>query len=105
MNLITEPDPYFIPVIDELLLRVAESKYLSKLDMAKGFYQVLLAPESRAKTAFVSPVGKFEFVRMPFGLRNAPSTFQRLMDEVLRDCQEFAVPYVDDVLVFSSSWD
>ena len=82
LNLNTEPDPYFIPVIDELLLRVAESKYLSKLDMAKEFYQVLLAPESRAKTAFVSPVGKFEFVRMPFGLRNAPSTFQRLMDEV-----------------------
>ena len=47
----------------------------------------------------------FEFVRMPFGLRNTPSTFQRLMDEVLRDCQEFDVPYVDDVLVFSSSWD
>ena len=42
---------------------------------------------------------------MPFGLRSAPSTFQRMMDEVLRDCQEFAVPYVDDVLVFSSSWD
>ena len=81
-----------MPLIDELILKVAESKFLSKLDMSKGFYQVALEVGDREKTAFVSPVGKFEFVRMPFGLRNAPVTFQQLMDVVLGSCCEFVVP-------------
>ena len=75
-----------MPLIDELIMKVAESKFLSKLDMSKGFYQVELDQDTREKTAFVSPGGKFEFYRMPFGLKNAPSTFQRLMDSVLHGC-------------------
>ncbi len=56
------------------------------------------------KTAFVTPMGKYQFTRIPFGLRNAPSTFQRLMDLVLCDAEQFAAPYIDDVLLYSTSW-
>ena len=70
LNNVTVPDPYYIPIIDEL--KVAESRFLSKLDMAKGFYQVELDQDAQAKTAFVSPMGKYQFCRLPFGLRNAP---------------------------------
>ena len=105
LNSITVPDPYYMPLIDELILKVAEIMFLSKLDMSKGFYHVALEVGDREKTAFVSPVGKFEFVRMPFGLRNAPAMFQLLMDVVLGSCCEFAVPYIDDVLVFSPTWE
>ena len=69
--------------MDELLQKVGSSQVLSKLDLAKGFYQVGLTDEASARSAFVTPSGKFEFLRMPFGMRNAPSTFQRLMDIVL----------------------
>ena len=57
--------------------------------------------EDIPKTAFVSPFGKFEFLRMPFGLRNAPSIFQRVMEIVLKECYLFSAPYIDDVVVFS----
>ena len=58
-------------------------QYLSKLDLNKGFHQVPVNPSDIEKTAFCAPAGKFEYVFMPFGLRNAPATFQRLMDQVL----------------------
>ena len=76
---------------------------MSKLDLAKGFYQVEVEPTSRARTAFICPFGKFEFTRMPFGLRNAPAIFQRCMEVVLRDCYDFSAPYIDDIVVFSGS--
>ena len=79
LNSITNPDPYYMPLVDELLQKVGSSQVLSKLDLAKGFYQVGLTDEARARPAFVTPMGKIEFLRMPFGMRNAPSTFQQLM--------------------------
>ena len=72
--------------------------------MARGFYQVLIAPEDREKTTVVTPFGKFMFNVMPFGLRNTPATFQRLMDDVLRDSTNFVLAYIDDVAIFSMSW-
>ena len=83
LNAITQPDPYCMPLVEEQIAQVGEAKYLSKMDLSKGFYQVPLAEEEREKTAFVATGGKFEFTRMPFGLRNAPVTFQRLVDGVL----------------------
>lgn len=74
---------------------------MSKLDLAKGFYQVEVEPQSREKTAFICPFGKYEFTRMPFGLRNAPAVFQRCMEVVLQECYEFSAPYIDDIIVFS----
>ena len=102
VNAITEPDPYYIPTVDELIGKVGKAQFLTKLDLAKGFYQVPVNPADRDKTAFVTPWGKFCFVRMPFGLRNAPTTFQRLVDTVLAGLERYAVPYSDDI---SESWE
>ena len=101
LNEVTTADPYYMSTMDEILERVGGSQIVSKIDLAKGFYQVEVEPLSQEKTAFVSPFGKFEFTRMPFGLKNAPAVFQRLMEVVLRDCYEFSAPYIDDIVVFS----
>ncbi len=104
LNEITVKEPYFIPSLDEMVELVGGGKVLSKIDLSKGFHQVEVKPEDRDKTAFVCPFGKFRYRRMPFGLVNAPSVFQRLMDLVLVDCKDFSRVYIDDILVASSSW-
>ena len=103
LNEVTSADPYYMASMEEILERVGSSKIISKIDLCKGFYQVEVDPSSQEKTAFVSPYGKFEFKRMPFGLRNAPAMFQRLMEVVLGDCYECSAPYIDDIVVFSNS--
>ena len=103
VNEVTTADPYYMASMEEILERVGSSQIISKIDLCKGFYQVVVEPQSQEKTAFVSPYGKFEFTRMPFGLKNAPATFQRLMEVVLGDCYHCSAPYIDDVVVFSSS--
>ena len=85
------------------LQKVGSSQVLSKLDLAIGFYQVGLTDEARARSAFVTPMGKFKFLRMPFGMRNAPSTFQRLMDIVLEGKETFCTANIDDILICSST--
>ena len=101
LNGVTEPDPYYMCTLDEILEKVGDSRCLSKLDLSKGFYQIGVEAQSIDKTAFISPFGKYSFNRMPFGLRNAPAIFQRAMEEVLRGCYNCAAPYIDDILVFS----
>ena len=103
LNGVTQADPYYMGTLEEILERVGSSKCLSKLDLCKGFYQIEVEVESIPKTAFITPFGKFQFRRMPFGLRNAPSIFQRVMDCALRGCYEFSAPYIDDIVVFSQS--
>ena len=103
LNEVTTADPYYMTTLEEILEKVGESKVMSKLDLAKGFYQVEVEPQSQEKTAFISPFGKFEFTRMPFGLKNAPAIFQRLMEVVLRECYHCSAPYIDDIVVFSTS--
>ena len=75
-----------------------QSRAISKLDLAKGFYQIKVDPESVDKTAFIMPFGKYAFKRM---LKNAPAIFQRCMEVVLGSCYTFAAPYIDDIIVFS----
>ena len=103
LNEVTVADPYYMSTMEEILERVGESRVMSKLDLAKGFYQVEVESQSQEKTAFISPFGKYEFTRMPFGLKNAPAIFQRLMEVVLRDCYECSAPYIDDIIVFSKN--
>ena len=103
LNSVTVPDPYYMCTLEEILEKVGNSGCLSKLDLSKGYYQIGIEEESKDKTAFVTPFGKYRFNRMPFGLRNAPAIFQRTIEEVLRGCFEFSAPYIDDILVFSDN--
>ena len=101
VNKLMVKDSYHIPLVAEIVERVGKARVLSKLDLSKSFYQVKLADEARAKTAIVTQFGKLEFTRMPFGLVNATSTFQRLMDRVLEGLTDFCSAYVDDILIHS----
>lgn len=93
-----------MPRIDEIVDRISPAKFITTLDLAKGYYQVPLAKSARSKTAFITPQGKFEFTALPFGLKNAPASFQRLMDSVLAG-QQSSTTYIDDVVVHSNSWE
>ncbi|XP_017797025.1 PREDICTED: uncharacterized protein LOC108578250 [Habropoda laboriosa] len=97
-------DAYPLPNITEILDQLGSAKYFSTFDLASGFHQIPLAEQDAEKTAFSTPYGHYQFNRMPFGLRNAPSTFQRLMDSVLSGLQgnEMFV-YLDDIVIYASS--
>lgn len=104
LNQVTREDKYPIPRIDDVLDKLGRANYFSTLDLTKGFYQIEVEPKDREKTAFTTHNGHFEFVRMPFGLKNAPATFQRMMNNVLREhINRICVVYMDDILVFSTS--
>ena len=75
---------------------------VSKLDMTKGYYQIMMAEQDVAKNDFISPYQKYVLARTPFGLKNAPSTFQRLMEKVLIGCEKFSAAYLDDVIVLAT---
>ena len=104
LNELTEEDPYCMPRADELIDRIGRATYITTLDMTKGFYQVPMKVGDRVKTAFTTPLGRYQFIRMPFGLKGAPATFQRLVDGLLDGTQDYAAAYIDDVAVFSTSW-
>lgn len=104
LNKVTVVDPYEMPRIDEILEDVAHAKFISTLDLTKGFYQVPLDPQAKAKSAFVAFGHQYAYNVMPFGMVNSSATFQRLVDEVLRDCNSYCRQYIDDVAIFSNSW-
>ena len=83
-----------------------DARFLSAIDLASGYHQVRLAPGTGPKTAFVTHYGLYEYTVLPLGLCNAPSTFQRLMNNVLGDyVDKFALVYLDDILVYSRTDD
>ena len=87
-----------MPQIEELLDQIGNATFITTLDLAKGYWQVPMNPEDREKTAFVSPKGLYQFTVMPFGLSEAPATFQRMMDEVLRGTDSFTGVYLDNII-------
>lgn len=104
LNEKTPADRYPIPEISEILDRLGKAQYFTVLDLASGFHQIEIEPKDVPKTAFNIDHGKFEFIRMPFGLKNAPATFQRLMDSVLRKHLGIrCFVYMDDIIIFSTS--
>ena len=105
VNAVTEPDPYQMPLIEEILDMLASARFISKIDLTKGFHQIPIRPDDCPKTAFCTPWGKFEFCFMPFGLRNGPAVFQRLMDGLLHRDKEISQVYINDIAVFSTSWE
>jgi hypothetical protein len=102
LNSATVEDKYPLPNMGDLSSRLDGCTIFSKLDLQKGYYQVPVAAADIAKTAVITPFGLFEFVRMPFGLKNAGMTFQRLMDRIFFDLP-YSFCYLDDLLVASRS--
>ena len=104
LNACTTFDSYPMPRIDDILDKLNNKSYFTCLDLASGYHNVCVAPESQEKTAFVVENGLFEYKRLPFGLVLAPASFSRLMDQVLRDVLgKFALAYLDDIITFSDN--
>ncbi|GBG73286.1 hypothetical protein CBR_g13005 [Chara braunii] len=104
LNAITVKNAEPLPRIDDLLDRVQGCKYFSKIDLKSGYHQIEVHPDDEYKTAFRSRYGHYEFIAMPFGLTNGPTTFQRCMNDLFRPwLDRFVVVYLDDILVFSKT--
>lgn len=104
LNSVSVADAYPMPRVDDLIDQLGKAKYITTLDLTKGYWQVPVAKEARHKMAFSTPFGLYEFNIMPFGLQEAPATFQRLMDKVLQGLGESCAAYLDDLIVYSCTW-
>ncbi len=105
VNEVSEFDGYPMPRVDELIDRLGRARFISTLDLTKGYWQVPLTEEAKPKTTFSTPSGHWQYRVLPFGLHGAPATFQRLMDVLLRPHQAYAAAYLDDVIIHSESWE
>ncbi|SPO29980.1 uncharacterized protein UTRI_10291 [Ustilago trichophora] len=106
LNAITATNGYPLPVIQQCLDQLGQAQWFSKIDLTSGYWQIRLKPEDVSKTAFNTRIGKFEFLVMPFGLKNAPSVFQTLVNRVLRPyLDKFVIVYLDDILIYSNTLD
>ena len=92
---------YPLPKIDEMFAKQNGSRICSTIDLRSGYYHIGLTKGCRLKSAFVVPMGKFEFLRTPFSLSQAPAYFQLLIDNVLQGCSKFAMGYLDNIIIFS----
>jgi transposase InsO family protein len=102
LNKVTQRDPYGMPAVDELRDRIAGASVFSNIDLTKCYWQFAMDPNDIEKTAFTAGRGHWEFLKMPFGLRNAPATCQRGIDACFRG-MPFVIAYMDDILIFSRS--
>ena len=104
LNEKTIRDAYPLPNVIDILDQLGGAKYFTVLDLAVGFHQIEVEPNDRYKTAFSIPFGHYEFNRMPFGMKNAPATFQRVMDRVLSGLQGIELfVYMDDIVIYAKS--
>ena len=94
-----------MPRVDELIDRLGQAHFITTLDLSKGYWQVPVQENNKAKTAFSTPHGLYQFGVMPFGLQGAPGMFQRMMDSLLRGLESYTAAYLDEVIIYSHSWD
>lgn len=104
VNEVTKADSFPLPRMEDCVDRVGSSRYVTKLDLLKGYWQVPLTARASEVSAFVTPDAFMQYTVMAFGMRNAPATFQRLMYLVLSDVQNCEV-YLDDVVIYSLTWE
>ena len=102
VNSVTKKDSFPLPRIDDCIDKVGNSKYVTKFDLLKGFWQVPLTDRAKEVSAFATPNGLYQYKVMPFGMKNSPATFQRLVNVIcgLDGCDA----YIDDVIIYSDSW-
>lgn len=105
LNAITCDQVYPIPNIEETVEMVSSAKFVSTLDLTRGYWQVPLTERASRFASFISPLGSFWPVVLSCGLKNAPFCFSHLMNRILRGLQDFALPHLDDIAVFSDSWE
>ena len=103
LNKITVVDRFALPRIDEMLDRMQGATYFTKLDLSQGFHQIRVFEDLRYRTAFQTKYGSYQFKVMPFGLCNAPATFQRTINCALKGLEPFSGAYTDDIVIFSTS--
>ena len=104
LNAVTKKNGYPLPRIQECIDLIGRARVLSKLDFTQGYYQMLVSEPDREKTAFNTREGKFQWKVMPFGLCNAPASFQTFMNRILRPfIGKFVVVYLDDIVVYSET--
>lgn len=108
LNAVTKQYSFPLPRLEDVFdtIGTTQAKFFSTLDLASGFWQIPMDEETKHKSAFVTPTGVYQWKRMPFGLVNAPVSFQALMTKVLRGLNwKTCLVYVDDILVFSNSFE
>ena len=103
LNTVTRTDVYPIPRVDDCIDRIGNAQYVTKIDLLKGYWGVPLSERAREVSAFVTHAGLYEYNVMPFGMKNAPATFQRMMEKVLQGLT-YSYAYIDDVVIRSDSW-
>ncbi|GBM78109.1 Transposon Ty3-G Gag-Pol polyprotein [Araneus ventricosus] len=96
---------FALPNIEQIVETVAATKYISVLDLTKGYWRIPLTPKAQRIATFVTSFGTFRPLRRPFGPKNAPFTFSKMMADILHGCDHFAVPYLDDFAIYSNSWE
>ena len=104
VNSLTKTDSYPIPRIDDCIDKIGSAKFVTKMDLLKGFWQVPLTERAKEISAFVTPDGLYQYKVMPFGMKNSPATFQRLVNQVITGIPGCSA-YIDDVVVYSDTWE
>ncbi|XP_064482847.1 uncharacterized protein LOC135395680 [Ornithodoros turicata] len=104
LNAVTKTQAYPIPNVEERVERVSRARFITTLDLVRGYWQVPMSERAQQFAAFTTPFGSYRPLMLSFGLKNAPFCFSKLMSQVLRGAEGYAVPYLDDIAFFSDSW-
>ncbi|MBW0523403.1 hypothetical protein O181_063118 [Austropuccinia psidii MF-1] len=107
LNTYTIPERYPIPRIHETLTQLSQAKYITAMDALKGFHQNFSTDNSKKLIRIIVQCGIFEFIKMPFGIKNAPSHYQRMMNTTFPEelSERWLIIYIDDIIICSETWD